>query len=200
MAYSNSHNTRVWRALDDRGPRKGVADLGRMDAEGFADRVKNAVRASYAEMNTRYGKLPCKIIISIHAYRQFRNRGFSNEPGILIGDVADLLRIQEIAEKVSGKKNYTPIVVFDADTNVVYALCAEHDAETGTYAILLKTYFYMGFNSHAKFYVEDSASVCIKVENRYGLKKDMPKNRLTFGIENIPEFQLNLKYKENVAR
>ncbi len=200
MAYSNSNNTRVWRATDDRRSRQGVADLERMDAEGFADRVKTAVRASYAEMNTRYGKLPCKIIVGVHAYRQFRNRGFSNEPGILIGDVADLLRIQEIAEKVSDKKNYTPIVVFDADSNVVYALCAEHDAETGTYSILLKTYFYMGFNSHAKFYVEDGASVCVKVENRYSLKKDLPKNRLTFGIENIPEFQLNLKYKENVAR
>ena len=183
--------TRVWRA--DSAQKTGFAEITILDESSFDQRWHSCARTLNSTVDTSFGKLNCRVGASIHAAKQFRERGCSNEPILLVSTVQEYLRIAAVADAVLETKPYRSVLILDADLKTVYILTIRPSEEGKD--VLIRTYFYMGFNSHKKFYLEDAETICVKVENKYGLDRSIPRNRLIFGIENIPEIQLNTKYK-----
>lgn len=182
----NPHGTRVWRTPRTRQeePMEESKDL---TSEGFDERVACEAYSEERKILVSLGYINVRLHVSAHAAKQYRLRAGNDDFKSLAFEVAYMLHTKELANAIQTLRDLQGLVVFDSCSRIV--LCMNVRCIEGTYDILIRTYYFMGFNKDKVFYVESKNAVCVEKNG----------DKLIWGIENIPQLQLNTKYIGNAT-
>lgn len=182
----NPHGTRVWRAPRTR-QEESMEESKDLTSEGFDERVACEAYSEERKVLTTAGYIDVCFHVSAHAAKKYNFRAACNKPANLAKEAEYLFRIKELADRIPRMDLCQSLVVFDADAR--YVLCMNVRHTDTTYDILIRTYYFMGFNKDKVFYVESKSALCVQKEN----------GKLTWGIENIPQLKLNTIYHGNAT-
>lgn len=184
----NPHGTRVWRSPRTR-QEESIEESKDLTSEGFDERVACEAYSEERKILTSLGYINVRLHVSAHAEKQYRLRASSHDSKNLAFEVAFMLRTQELSNKIPSLNECQSLVVFDARSRFVLCMNVRSCDTEDTYDILIRTYYFMGFNKGKVFYVESKEAVCVEKDGE----------KLTLGIENIPQLQLNNRYRGNAA-